>query len=120
MEDFFSVGECLFTWFHKIPEIIKSMKVWISKFTNSLSLPPAYQQSEDLSDLEFAFFGIFDGHGGAEAAKFAKEHLMNNILAQKGFYSDDDDEVLKAIKEGYISTHLAMWKNLGKSLWIHQ
>jgi protein phosphatase 1D len=65
--------------------------------------------------LEFAFFGIYDGHGGQEAAKYAKEHLMNKILEQKGFYSNDDDEVLKAIKEGYIATHLAMWKNLGKS-----
>ncbi len=32
----------------------------------------AYQQTEDEKDLEYAFFGIFDGHGGREAAIFAK------------------------------------------------
>ena len=32
----------------------------------------AYQQTDDEKDLEYAFFGIFDGHGGREAAQFAK------------------------------------------------
>ena len=32
----------------------------------------AYQQSENGEDLEYAFIGIFDGHGGKEAALFAK------------------------------------------------
>ena len=32
----------------------------------------AYQQTADEKDLEYAFFGIFDGHGGREAALFAK------------------------------------------------
>ena len=32
----------------------------------------AYQQTNDEKDLEYAFFGIFDGHGGREAAQFAK------------------------------------------------
>ena len=35
----------------------------------------AYQQTEDEMDLEYAFFGIFDGHGGKEAAMFAKVGL---------------------------------------------
>ena len=33
--------------------------------------------------MEYAFFGIFDGHGGREAAVFAKEHLMDTIVKQK-------------------------------------
>ena len=72
----------------------------------------AYQQTEDEKDLEYAYFGIFDGHGGREAAAFAKEHLMDHIVRQKGFWSEDDETVLKAIKEGFISTHHAMWKEL--------
>ncbi len=36
----------------------------------------AYQQTEDEKDLEYAFFGIFDGHGGREAAVFAKVGLQ--------------------------------------------
>ncbi|CAG9861227.1 unnamed protein product [Phyllotreta striolata] len=70
----------------------------------------AYQQTEDEKDLEYAFFGIYDGHGGAEAAAFAKEHLMETIIKHKSFWSDDDKDVLRAIKDGYIATHYAMWR----------
>lgn len=70
----------------------------------------AYQQTEDEKDLEYAFFGIFDGHGGAEAAAFAKEHLMESIVKHRGFWSDDDEEVLHSIKDGFIHTHYSMWK----------
>ncbi|XP_054719484.1 protein phosphatase 1D-like [Uloborus diversus] len=74
----------------------------------------AYQQTEDQKDLEYAYFGIFDGHGGREAALFAKEHLMNNIVCQKSFWSDDDNQVLKAIRDGFLATHQAMWREVGK------
>ena len=44
----------------------------------------AYQQTTDEKDLEYAFFGIFDGHGGREAALFAKVSkkiiLLEDIL----------------------------------------
>ncbi|KAF0312353.1 Protein phosphatase 1D [Amphibalanus amphitrite] len=73
----------------------------------------AYQQTEDEKDLEYAFFGIFDGHGGREAAQFAKDNLMDFVVSQKNFWSDDDELVLKAIREGFITTHQAMWKELG-------
>ncbi|XP_043203638.1 uncharacterized protein LOC122371405 [Amphibalanus amphitrite] len=72
----------------------------------------AYQQTEDEKDLEYAFFGIFDGHGGREAAQFAKDNLMDFVVSQKNFWSDDDELVLKAIREGFITTHQAMWKEL--------
>ena len=32
----------------------------------------AYQQTSDEKDLEYAFFGMFDGHGGREAAQYSK------------------------------------------------
>ena len=73
----------------------------------------AYQRSSDGKDLECAFFGIFDGHGGGEAALFAKEHLMDIIIKQKNFWSDKDDDVLRAIRDGYVNTHYAMWRELG-------
>lgn len=73
----------------------------------------AYQQSENAKDLEYAFVGIYDGHGGAEAATFAKEHLMMEIINQKLFWSDSDQDVLRAIREGYIATHYAMWRDQG-------
>lgn len=74
----------------------------------------AYQQTEDGRDLEYAFFGIYDGHGGSEAAAYAKEHLMDCIVKQKQFWSDDDEDVLKAIRSGYMLTHLNMWKEIEK------
>ncbi|XP_061722984.1 uncharacterized protein LOC133529304 [Cydia pomonella] len=74
----------------------------------------AYQQTEDERDLEYAFFGIYDGHGGSEAAAFAKEHLMDSIVKQRQFWSDNDEDVLKAIRNGYMLTHLNMWKELEK------
>jgi len=72
----------------------------------------AYQQTEDEKDLEYAYFGIFDGHGGREAALYAKEHLMDHIVRQKGFWSNDDDSICRAIHEGFVQTHQAMWKEL--------
>ena len=41
---------------------------------------------------------------------------MDFIVRQKGFWADDDDQVLKAIHEGFIQTHYAMWKELGEYL----
>ncbi|XP_022238058.1 uncharacterized protein LOC106478700 [Limulus polyphemus] len=72
----------------------------------------AYQQTEDEKDLEYGYFGIFDGHGGREAALYAKEHLMNHIVNQKNFWSDNDELVLKAIKDGFLTTHFDMWKEV--------
>ncbi|XP_058806761.1 uncharacterized protein LOC131673081 isoform X2 [Phymastichus coffea] len=74
----------------------------------------AYQQSSNDRELEYAFFGIFDGHGGGEAATFAKENLMDIIVKQKNFWSDNDEDVLKAIRDGYVNTHYAMWRELDK------
>merc|ERR1711971_557811 len=72
----------------------------------------AYQQTEDEKDLEYAFFGIFDGHGGREAAQFAKDNLMEHITKNSKFWSDDDQTVLKAIREGFLETQKAMWADL--------
>ena len=41
---------------------------------------------------------------------------MDYIVSQKGFWEEDDESVLKAIREGYLQTHYAMWKDLGKAI----
>ncbi|XP_053659706.1 uncharacterized protein LOC128708752 [Anopheles marshallii] len=74
----------------------------------------AYQQTENDQNLEYAYFGIYDGHGGAEASLYAKEHLMNTIVSQKLFWSENDEDVLKSIREGYIQTHYSMWREQDK------
>ena len=59
---------------------------------------------------EQAFFAIFDGHGGGDAADFARNHLWDTIKQQKGFYSGETSRVTKAIKDGFVATHREMWK----------
>ncbi|XP_055380627.1 protein phosphatase 1D [Condylostylus longicornis] len=53
------------------------------------------------------------GHSN-QAAKFAKDHLLREIVNNKLFWSKYDSDVLRAIREGYISTHYAMWREQEK------
>ncbi|XP_057483478.1 probable protein phosphatase 2C 25 [Actinidia eriantha] len=53
-------------------------------------------------DPKQAFFGIFDGHGGAKAAEFAAENLNKNILDEVG--KRDGTELEEAVKFGYLNT----------------
>lgn len=76
----------------------------------------AYQENKSKTGLEYAFFGIFDGHGGREAAQFAKDNLMGYIVRDSNFWSSDDNLVLKAIKKGFMQTHYAMLKEVGELL----
>jgi hypothetical protein len=39
---------------------------------------------------------------------------MNFIVNEKGFWSEDNEEVLESIKKGFLECHNAMWKDLGK------
>jgi hypothetical protein len=39
---------------------------------------------------------------------------MDFIVRQKSFWAEDDESVLRAIREGFMQTHQAMWKELGK------
>ncbi|XP_059660886.1 probable protein phosphatase 2C 25 [Cornus florida] len=62
-----------------------------------------YSAALDLQgDPKQAFFGVFDGHGGAKAAVFAAENLNKNILDE--LEQRDEGEVEEAIKNGYLKT----------------
>ncbi|XP_049716750.1 protein phosphatase 1D isoform X1 [Elephas maximus indicus] len=61
-----------------------------------------------------AFFAVCDGHGGREAAQFAREHLWSFIKKQKGFTSSEPAKVCAAIRKGFLACHLAMWKKLAE------
>jgi len=63
----------------------------------------------------YDFFGVFDGHGGSEAANFADKHLRREIDRQDTFWSEDDGCVVDAIKEGFLSTHKLMMTAIGLS-----
>lgn len=53
-------------------------------------------------DQKQAFYGIFDGHGGAKAAEFAAENLDKNILDE--ILIREEDEIEEAVKQGYLNT----------------
>ncbi|GFO29692.1 protein phosphatase 1d [Plakobranchus ocellatus] len=64
---------------------------------------------KNTDDYEFAYFGIFDGHGGPEASAYCRDNLLNEITKYDGFWTNDDSQVLSAIRKGFLDTHLAMW-----------
>lgn len=80
------------------------------------------KQSEDQDDvkidtiscLKYIYVGIFDGHGGKEAAQFTRQHLLDNITGNKLFWSDTDSDICQSIREGFLTTHYAMLNELGK------
>ncbi|KAM8899500.1 protein phosphatase 1D-like isoform 2-T2 [Spinachia spinachia] len=59
-----------------------------------------------------AFFAVFDGHGGREAAHFARDNLWDLLKKQRGFWSTDHGEVCAALRKGFVACHHAMWKEL--------
>lgn len=71
-------------------------------------------QSDNRTQRSVAFFAVFDGHGGREAAQFARDYLWEFIKKQRGFWSKDDEEVCAAIRKGFVACHHAMWKKLRK------
>ena len=61
-----------------------------------------------------AFMAVFDGHGGEEAAEYARDNLWNAIKQMDGFDTNDSMKVIKAIEDGFVHTHEAMWKVRGE------
>ncbi|KAF6152393.1 hypothetical protein GIB67_020487 [Kingdonia uniflora] len=53
-------------------------------------------------DPKQAFFGVFDGHGGAKAAEFASENLVKNIKSE--VEARGEEYIIDAIKHGYLTT----------------
>ena len=72
--------------------------------------------SDKESPISLAYFGIFDGHGGKEAAEFARQHLCQHILEQDDFWSENsnDKQILSAIRKGFLSCHNDMWNHVEK------
>jgi len=64
----------------------------------------------------FAFFAVFDGHGGADAARFADRHLLQQITQRAQFWSDDDSDVVQGIKDGFVATHQMMTTAVGTNI----
>ena len=64
--------------------------------------------------LHDLFFAIFDDNGGPEAGDFASKNLMERVTQQKGFHSEEQWKIAKAIKDGFVSVQSKMWTHRGK------
>uniref|UniRef100_A0A1I7THH0 Translation initiation factor IF-2 n=1 Tax=Caenorhabditis tropicalis TaxID=1561998 RepID=A0A1I7THH0_9PELO len=62
----------------------------------------------DNGTLQWTFVGVFDGHGGEHASEFVRRHLLMNITKNRKFESDDDEDILEAIRQGFLMTHEQM------------
>ncbi|XP_041865240.1 protein phosphatase, Mg2+/Mn2+ dependent, 1Db isoform X2 [Melanotaenia boesemani] len=89
--------------------------VWVESLSDeekgSISAQTDGEQVVD-TRKSVAFFAVFDGHGGREAAHFASEHLWDLLKRQRGFWSKNHGDVCAALRKGFIACHHAMWKEL--------
>uniref|UniRef100_UPI00358FD517 protein phosphatase 1D isoform X2 n=1 Tax=Myxine glutinosa TaxID=7769 RepID=UPI00358FD517 len=65
-------------------------------------------------DEQFACFAVFDGHGGREAASFARHNLWQIIHRHLKFRSHDPEKVCAAIRDAFLICHRDMWKKLSE------
>ena len=69
----------------------------------------------ETEQVPITYLGVFDGHGGKEAAIYAREHLFQNIKTQPGFFDSDITKVKAAIREGFLKTHADMF-----NIWLNR
>lgn len=73
------------------------------------------QVERENDTVKGTFFAIFDGHGGKNAAKYAKKNLWKILRSSEDFASDDPEKVKEAIRQAFLTTHSNMWNVLGKT-----
>lgn len=63
-----------------------------------------------------AFYGVFDGHNGKDAASFTKRNILEFII-QEFFRSSEGDAAKRALKNAFIRADHALFdaKNLDHS-----
>ena len=61
------------------------------------------------------FFGVFDGHGGDSAARYASDNLWFRIKSRE---EGSEDDLTQAITCGFLRIHKEMSKLKGTSTYI--
>ena len=62
-----------------------------------------------------AFVAVFDGHGGKEAAKYARDGLWDAIQSQTKFLFSDTKSICQCIRDGFECLHLEMLQHRGNT-----
>ena len=82
----------------------------------AVNLAPSEESFNEVGYLrEQAYVGVFDGHGGKEAAKCARERLWEIIQKQPKFRSSDLTCVTESIREGFVALHKEMEPQRGEA-----
>ena len=63
-----------------------------------------------------AFYAVFDGHIGVEAAAYASVHLLTNVVRHPAFLSDPET----AIKEGFKTTDERFCEKVCLFAWLSE
>ncbi|XP_010533986.1 PREDICTED: probable protein phosphatase 2C 11 [Tarenaya hassleriana] len=72
----------------------------------------------ELDGQMVAFFGVFDGHGGARTAAYLKDNLFKNLISHPGFIKDTKTAIVEAFKqtdEEYLNEEKGQQKNAGST-----
>ena len=92
-------------------------------FVGGTTIRGGRKHNEDLilvryeKGINCLFMAVFDGHGGIEAAKYAKENLWENIKSSEGFGSDHT-QMKVAIVEGFKKTQKDMHEASSKPIFL--
>ncbi len=77
--------------------------------------------NEEFSKLphlrEQAYIGVFDGHGGKEAARCARERLWDIIQNQSKYKLTDIESVKESLEDAYLSLHREMEPMRGEAVY---
>uniref|UniRef100_A0AC34R4U8 PPM-type phosphatase domain-containing protein n=1 Tax=Panagrolaimus sp. JU765 TaxID=591449 RepID=A0AC34R4U8_9BILA len=67
----------------------------------------------------FLFCGIYDGHGGSEAADMAQSSMLYTLEKSENFLSSNHEKFMESIKDGFVTLdkkmrqHCSSWKAKG-------
>lgn len=65
-------------------------------------------------DKNHVILGIFDGHGGREAAAYAKDNLVQSIVVNSERLTSEPPKIKKVLREAFLKIHCEMASLRGK------
>ena len=83
----------------------RSMEDYLAIHLPSSETAPKIPASDQ---KEQAFLGVFDGHGGIEAALYASEWLWCLLVEQRKFHTSDRQLAMGAFRDAYLAFNREM------------